>query len=442
VFSPVQVVEACSPLARIVVTGSGLVTLLNAIRTARVNGFALWDAVSFLPLGSEPAGAAALDMAARILLPFSRSWPEGALSTITPAAVVGALEVGRDGGLTSPRPALQAYMISRMGDAQAGSAEKVLSLAYAAVRVKLQAESTRDTVAGLVSLDMRERQVLRAIAEGRYTWGELMDVAEGRREFKEGAVGVLSELLAQLAICLSETPGASSDVVRLQPPYACLLLAWITPDGQLAVAVAGDKMDLAYDVRKHLVAIAELRKAVTGHATAREDTSRAVLACLAANRIGVLEPGGNVRPPRTASEFDAIPALAGLKGVLSAKYKEQRDREPSLHRTVHEAVGRGLAATAATPRGPAGGVVDSSSGAPADAFPSGVAIGWEILLALRHFEAHNWADPAHLVRNGLTAQVVADVVNAAVRALTSPGGPLFLDAGGRLQARPGALPAA
>ena len=50
-----QLVEICSPFARIAVTGSGLVSLLNSFRTARVNSFALWDAVRHVGLGSAPS---------------------------------------------------------------------------------------------------------------------------------------------------------------------------------------------------------------------------------------------------------------------------------------------------------------------------------------------------------------------------------------------------
>ena len=230
-------------------------------------------------------------------------------------------------------------MIGCMGSAQTGSAEQVLSLAKGAVVGKLEAESVRDTLCGLAPLDARERQALRAIAEGRYTWGELRAVAERRREFKEGALGIRPELLAQLVICLCEEEllGVSSQVVRLQAPYASLLLSWITAEGQLAVAVEGDKIDLAHDIRKHLIFIWEHRTLLRANPAAREAASAALLASLARNRIGTRLPDGGFRSPETAAEFDAISALTALRGMLSVNYLQGVGQEPSLHRMLRKA---------------------------------------------------------------------------------------------------------
>lgn len=106
-----QIVAECSPLARIAVTGSGLVALLNSVRTIRGNGFALWDAVSFLGLGSEPSEIVAQEMSRRIHAAYSASWSDEAKQVISPAAVVAELSPGKHNQLTSPRPALIAYTL-------------------------------------------------------------------------------------------------------------------------------------------------------------------------------------------------------------------------------------------------------------------------------------------------------------------------------------------
>jgi len=70
-------VEVCSPLARVVGTGSGMVSLLAAVRDAPPNGFALWDAVSHVGLGREPPAPVALAMAERILAGRARARAAG-----------------------------------------------------------------------------------------------------------------------------------------------------------------------------------------------------------------------------------------------------------------------------------------------------------------------------------------------------------------------------
>jgi hypothetical protein len=81
----------CSPLARIAVTGSGLVALLNSFRTARVNGFALWDAVTYVGLGSAPSLPASTAMAARLLAQYAVAWPQAVRDAVAPRVLVNTL---------------------------------------------------------------------------------------------------------------------------------------------------------------------------------------------------------------------------------------------------------------------------------------------------------------------------------------------------------------
>lgn len=415
-----EIVRLVSPLGRIVATGSGLVTLLNSFRTAHTDGFALWDAVSFLGVGHEPSMTAVQSIAAAIHPPYTADWPPAAKCAITPAALVDALRFDAHGNLTSLRPALLAYTLGRMGDAKSGTPDEVLSAAVGAALGKLHAESTRDTLVGLVALHSEERRVLRQVATGGFTVAELdaIKAAKGKLKFKGANVGVQPDKLASLITCLCED-GTGSDIVRLQPPYSILLESWIRANGELAVAVHNDKIELDHDTRMNLIFVAEPeQRKVVETAGLRGAVGRAFMQSLASNGVGVRQADGTVRAPKTAAEFDAIPALQGLESMLSASYLAGfSKRQPSLSAALRKA------ATAA-------------GAAPSHGAPFEEVIGWELWLACRHFLAHIWADAACLVRNGLTASVIADAVYAAARVLADPVHGCFRFVGSRLLPKP------
>ena len=428
-FSPrthLQIVHLLSPLGRIVVTGSGLVSLLNSFRTTRVNGFALWDAVSFLAVGCEPSLAAAQSIAAAIFSPLTMAWPPAAKLAITPTTLIDALTSTAHCHLTSLRPALLAYTLGCMGDAQTGPPQKVLGAAVGAALSKLRNESTRDTLATLVALDLDQRRVLREVAVGGYTVAELEAIQTGMGyvHFKGANVGVMPEKLADLITCLREK-GEGGDVVRLQPPYSVLLQSWVRTNGELAVAVHGDKIDLDLDTRTNLVFVADevQRKAVSP--SLRGAVSIALLESLARNCIGVRDAGGSVRPPQTPAEFDAVPALQALWDMLTFTHRSgSTKKQPTLSLALERAA-KALEGIAAAPAGAAG----VAPVVPAARFQE--TIGWELLMAFRHFHAHIWSDPAQLVRSGLTAAVVADAVTAAARVLADPARGCFILVGTR-----------
>ena len=422
-----QIVQEVSPFGRVVVTGSGLVTLLNSVRTSHVNGFALWDAVAFLSVGREPSRVAAQSIAKALLPPYSSDWPPAAKHAMTPTILMDTLALTAQDNLTSLRPALLAYFLGCMGDARTGPSDKVISAAVGAARGKLLAESTRDTLSALTALNLAQRRVLRDVATGGYTVAELEEIwsGQGKVHFKNANVGVLPEKLAALITCLREE-GSGDDVVRLQPPYAALLGSWVRSNGELAVAMHGDKIDLDLETRTNLVFIAELRFKV-GHAL-RKEVGRAFIESLAHNCVGVREADGTMRPPHTAEEFDAIPALRGLWSMLTAGFhvasastsRRVAPRMPSLSAALMRA------ANAAA----AGGVARMS----AAQFQE--TLGWELLLSFRHLQAHVWESPAQLVRNGLTAGVVADAVSAAAHMLAHPVHGCFMLNGSSLQPKP------
>lgn len=421
-----QLIEKCSSTVRIVVTGSGLVTLLNSFRTARVNGFALWDAVSYIGLGSAPPNATAVAMAECLLKAYSTVWPQSAHAKITASALVDALLPGANDGLTSARPALLAYLLDRMGDAATGSPEHVLNAAKGAAFGKIYAESVRDTLSALETMSNDERRVLHEVASSQYTCDELAAIQRGNCwvSFKNGChVGVDPGKLAALISCLRET-GAGSEVARLQPPYGLLLHSWVCPDGTLAARKHDGKIDLDFATRSNLVLIGEERKAVED-AGLWPAASKVFLASMLSNGIGFRDRKGVLRAPNSPQEFDNVPAFVALNNMLSAKFvqaaklKEQENDihmskkkrlppKPSLHSFL----------TSASVESEGGAVLESA------AFQE--RLGMELILAFRHFNSHIWGDASTLVRNGMSAVVVAEAVRAVAQVLACPNGGCFL----------------
>jgi hypothetical protein len=444
------VVEQCSPFARIVVTGSGLVTLLNSFRTARVNSFALWDAVTYVSLGSTPSRSTSEVMAARLLDKYAVHWPQPVRDAITPKVLVDAFEPSAFGGLTSARPALMAYALGCMGRASSGTADAVLSAAVGAVFSKLKT-SVRDTLSALVSLSHIERRALRDVVAGYYTRWELKAIQDGKGllHFKNWAyeeppssvqhvkadlplsldkavISARPEKLAALIGCLREKSVGEEkdgDVVHLQPPYAALLRSWIRPNGVLAISVHDDRIDLDYATRSNLVLISEERQVVSEEGLWGE-VAEAFWASMISNGIGIREvietASGkqeiNVRVPVSPEEFERVPAFARLNDMLNAKFleatearKNEADKEkqkqiqvppkPLLYKLLHDAV--------------AAEGVDNSSGA--SSFQE--KLGKQLILAFRHFHAHAWGDAPALVRHGLTSAVVAEAIDAVVAVL-------------------------
>ena len=432
-----QLVEKCSPFARIAVTGSGLVALLNSFRTARVNGFALWDAVRYVGLGSAPSLPTSEAMAARLLEPYAVAWPQPARDFLAPKVLVDTFVPSTHAELTSARPALMAYALSCMGDATTGTAADVLGDSEGAVLCKLKAESIRDTLSALVSMAHVERRVLRDVAAGLYSCAELTAVRKGKGavhfknkgqdlDGKGVVVSAQPEKLAALIGCLRETSFSEkdSDAVRLQPPYAALLNSWIRRNGMLAVSVGDDKIDLDAATRSNLVLIFEERGAVAS-AGLWDKATAAFWTSVLSNGIGFRDvsksTSGDIkidlRAPVSPEEFSEVPALARLNDLLSAKFltaveqkQQETDKEkqkrihvpskPTLYKMLRDAVAADV-----------GGSVEGAS------FQE--RLGVELIFAFRHFHAHIWDDTPALVRNGLTAAVVAEAVGAVVAVLAA-----------------------
>lgn len=417
-----QLVENCSLYCRIVLSGSGMLALLNSIRTSSPSSFQLWTALSFVRLGSEPSKATAQAMASRLIDSYSTAWSPATRSAITPKAVVAALLPAAHGGLTNCRPALQASLLARVGDAAASgdSGADVLVAAQSAVVAELLKKAEKDTATALIRFSRRDRRVLQQVADGTYyTAAELLEVENGAADFAEDGLdyhlGGSSYQLAQLIGCLSEHR-AGEEVAALEPPYSSLLQRWLRPNGKLAVSFGGGSgcIELDRTTRHDLAFISEERSAVDA-AGLWDRAGNKFLKTLVRNGVGYHdEASEELRVPTSLAEAEAVPAFMALHDIVSRKYMravELRSLEtdpkkrrlirlppkPTLYSFMH-------------PPPTAGGAALSSS-----AFRT--RLGMELLLAVRHSQNHVCDNEAPLVRSGLTAAVIAEAVHKVVKVL-------------------------
>lgn len=260
----------------------------------------------------------------------------------------------------------------------------------------LQAESVRDTAGALASLHDGERKILRDVANGAYSVERLREIAAGKAGFNgDTPTGALPEQFASLILCLTEH-GLGSDVdtgiACLQPPYSALLSSWISEHGGLAVSIEADVIDLSVAVRRQLAFMWEQQ---TSAKDLISEVSAAVLESLALNGVGVMGLDGTVRPPTSSAECYGVPALAGLVELARAG-KEEGQPAKLIAYDLSKALKMSLSAAEFKAK-----------------------LGWEILLAIRHVEAHAWTEVPQLTRNGLTAAVVDAAVSSAVAVLTA-----------------------
>ena len=386
-------VRACRLTSRIVVTGSGMFSLLSAIRHARVNGFALWDATRHVSLGRTPPAAAALAMASRIVDARSVNWPAGVRAAATAPRIVH--ELATDGPFrdyTSPRPALVAYTVGLVQVQHSGSAVDPLKNAMAFVMLKLETESNRDTATALTLLQRYEVRQLHAIA-----------AASTPQRLQE----TLSSVTVPLNTLL---PYLSEDSGTLLPPYGALIKDWTTSDGELAVTILPDVLALSHVTCANLVTLENHRAPLHGKrilVSSMLAISTAVLASLADNGIGVAlpPPARGVRPPTSHQEALAhVPVISAVLAELNMESQRNKGKECS-------SLSHARKATAA----------DASR------------LGWDFLMWLRHLQAHVWFGATSLGRTTeLTPGVAAAAVRAAVEALVSAQSEFVLNDSGIL----------
>lgn len=370
----------CCPFGRIIVTGSGLAALLDAVRKSPPNGFPLWDAGVRLPLGREPSPAAALGMAERIVAAFSTKWPEHACAVITAPLLVTSLASLGDAPLYSPRPALVAYVTGCIGDAQNGAPGELLAEAMLATAVKLVLESSHDVARLLLTMDLGSRVTLRKLADdlgwAKQLPGKIQDVLEALFP-KEANTG---RLFASL--CEADWP------LRLMPPYGNLVHSWIETDGRISFAVEGDHLVLLPRAQAVLTFISD--RAASIPPSAQNAASAAVLDVLVHHGLGIRAAGGALRAPCTADEMRAIPAIMAVAAAL-----DLAEQEKSKRRSPHVLM------------------LDSCSQA---------NLGWWLIKALRHLGAHVYFGTPYILRNGLTAATATAVTRAAADAIVATSG--------------------
>lgn len=198
----------------------------------------------------------------------------------------------------------------------------------------------------------------------------------------------MPEKLAALITCLRED-GSDSSTVCLQPPYGTLVQLRVTKRGGLAVTLQDDDtIDLDYTTRKNLVFLGQRHDSMK--ASLKRVAGRAALESLLSNGIGFRTRTDDFVAPRTPAEFYAVTAFRHFNAILLKEHvrKSGKGKLTSLAYTLQR------------------GGADFASN-----------IGWEVLLACRHFEAHIDKGLMELELSGGTAAIVAEAVEAAAAAL-------------------------
>ena len=387
-------VEQCSPHARTVGTGSGVVALLTATRAA--DSLALWDAVTHVGLGREPAPPAALAMAEGTLAAYATMWPPAVARTVTPQAVLAQLACSAHDQRTSPRPALVACLAALMGDARTpgSSPEQLLAAAVRALLRKLRVESKHDAAVALERMTVQQRKALCALAvEGRFSHAR-------------------DQATADLAALLCE----ASSPPRLLPPLGAFLKSWVAGDGSLSIFTEDSGLEEA--VKRNLQALLTFQRQFP--AAARVAASKAALDKLASNGVGVDQPGPaqGVRAPCTLEELSLIPAVKATLRVLDLVAQARGASESPSSAQLSKAL-----------RAPPGALARAELTDYA---------GLHILQWIRHVEARRFFVSDDLLRAGLSSAVIKEVVQAALEVVVRDCGALgfSLDARGVLTRLP------
>jgi hypothetical protein len=341
----------------------------------------LWDAITHVSLGREPAPPVALAMAQGIHGAYAPScWPPHLARAITPQGLLAQLQRSAHCQLTSPRPALVACLAGllstvSLGSSSSSSAEGALAAAAGKLVAKLREESSLDAWVGLERMRLSQRMALRALAVHSTPPTAAFDPAAA----------------AFVALLCEE-----GEPAQLAPPNGALLGSWIARDGSLAACSSTEGSALAEAVKLNLDAL-HTYHALLPRATAAA-ASAAVLQLLASSGIG--SPGRGqpwaTRPPSTLKEFAALPAVVALLQLLELEAQgRNRQQSPSSAqlatalRAAPDAQGRFMEEA-----------------------------GFTLLLWMRHVSAHAaFFVTDELPRAGLSSAVVKDAVQAALEVI-------------------------
>jgi hypothetical protein len=393
--------------ARTVATGSGMVSLLKAFASARPNGFTLWGAAAHLRVGQEPPPAQALAMAQRLHAAYAPTWPAAVMAHVTPQLMVSSLAYEAHAGLTSPRPALLAFLARRLRDYSGGAPPEALRKGLSEVLAKLRTESCSDAAVGLERMSLQDRQGLLSLAMHGVspTAHPMSDIAELLSEDEGGAAALAEERGAAAA---ASAAAAAPALRRLLPPYASLLRRWIRPDGWLCVSVSSGNFSLVGRTVQSLVTLQENRACL--RTAAVRSVSALVLDAFAERGIGVLGAVADtgqraLRPPATVSELVRVPAFSFLLAAL----EQAADTSPGRKQSQSAKVFRSAAAAGA----------DAQAEFMAQA-------GFSVLLLLRNYCGHvSFCVTDEAVRSGITEAAVDYVVQGATSEVQALHGDIF-----------------
>jgi hypothetical protein len=392
-----DMLNATHTRAGTVATGSGMVALLKAVAEARVNGFCLWNAALHLRVGQEPAPAVVLAMAQRLHSAYAPSWHPSVRAFVTPQLLVDSLAFEAHAGLTSPRPALLAFLAGSLCSScwtvPDGSGEQALQIGTESVLGKLEAESRGDAALGLERMLPSELKELRLLAEHGvlpkdFRLARFAAVLCEEQVVPKGPGGEAQEGQQQLL--------APPAAMKLLPPYGHLLQRWITQDGWLSITSRERGQPLVPRVMKTLTTVNECWRHFDEDLNVSLTDS--VLQTLAENGIGVSVPREAPRPPRTVAELVGVPVFALIVTELEQAAAAAPGGKPSQTAKIFR--------NAASAEKEAQGKFMAHSGR-------------NILLLLRNYLMHVPTSTAKAQAIGLTEAALDSVVRAAAQEILS-----------------------
>lgn len=203
---------------RIVLTGSGMMTFVNEIRSAKTNGYVFFSSATFVLLGRSLSESTALVLAETIIQSYSNAWPDDLKSYVTAKRML--TEIENSGGLLNRRPALFASVADFIGNSlfKPLSPIEVLTKAFADAEAKIRSESLADLLTVLHHLegngnDREVLKILHNLASGDPDELLRLDKFSHRRIFVS-------------LLCDNTEQG-----LRLLPPYATLILELLDKAG-------------------------------------------------------------------------------------------------------------------------------------------------------------------------------------------------------------------
>lgn len=408
------IVHSCMSNARVALTGSGMVTLLNCVRDLPTNAFSMWDVMRRVQLGLTPSDAAALAMATQLVAFRASSWPADVAAKVTPLLIMRWLKSSSPQSFTSARPALVAYFADMMGGAAVGTADENVLRVQSSLVNKLFMEAAVDVAFALAQLPHYLRLQLTRLAHG-----SLSDVA-----FIECCPpGMVGGTFRELTLLLCESPMTGSPL-NLLPPYGALLAALMSDDGSLLVRWTG-QWELDARLHDRLKFFAEHRKLLTSQFDLARRISDSVLRSFAFNGIGVRTTAGGSRPPATLAELDSTPAFAAILYFLSSQEAVSKQSTTALSPAHVRFMSLLEAERSAIILGASD---EEKSKSAAGRYLA--TVGLEVLVWLRIVEAHAYLPKTPLMHAGLSAAIVDQAVAAAVGELTAIGMPFKLNADG------------